>query len=91
MEAIFIIAVLQLLDVLTTVKALKNSNNIEANPLLAYLFKRFGVLPVLLVVKVVFLGLLVLTHQHIAPLALWLIAGGYCAVVLNNYKLLKKQ
>ena len=48
--AVFII--LQILDVLTTIKALNKPGIVEGNPILNPLMEKIGVLPTLIIVKV---------------------------------------
>lgn len=86
-DLVRILLVLQVLDIISTVLALRRPGTVEANPLLAPLFKRFGVLPVLLVAKSVVCALL---WQYRADLPLWLLlpmCAGYAYIVINNFQL----
>ena len=83
--------VLQLADIASTIIALKNPNNYEANRLLAPLMIKFGVLPTLLIVKCAFITLLIF---YGITLPTWfLITGisGYCYVVYNNIKIIRNS
>jgi len=75
---LYLLIGLQVLDLLTTVIALRNPKLTEGNGLLKPLFERFGVLPTLIVVKLAFVGLL------------WW-AAGYCWIVFNNVKLIRSH
>lgn len=86
-DLVRILLVLQVLDIISTVLALRRPGVVEANPLLAPLFKRFGALPVLLVVKSAVCALL---WQYRADLPLWLLlplCAGYAYIVINNFQL----
>jgi hypothetical protein len=88
MTLLYIIAALQVLDILTTYLCLTSGKGFEANKLLAKLFDKMGLLPGLLLVKGAFIALLWIT----APLApvevLYVITAGYTWVVYNNLKVL---
>ena len=83
--------ILQVLDLLTTVVALRNPRLTEGNGLLKPLFERFGVLPALIVIKGLFIMLLGFT-AHLVPVELlYLLTAGYCWIVFNNIKLIRSH
>jgi hypothetical protein len=84
-DPVRLLLALQVLDIISTVLALRRPGTVEANPLLAPLFARFGALPTLLVVKSAVCALL---WQYQADLPLWLLlplCAGYAYVVVNNF------
>lgn len=84
-DLVRILLALQVMDIISTVFALRVPGVREANPLLAPLFKRFGALPVLLVVKFAVCALL---WQYRTDLPMWLLlplCAGYAYVVINNF------
>lgn len=84
-DLVRILLVLQVLDIISTVLALRRPGTVEANPLLAPLFKRFGALPTLLVVKS---AVCALFWQYRTDLSMWLLlslCAGYAYVVVNNF------
>ena len=84
-----VLIILQVLDLLTTVIALRNPRLTEGNGLLKPLMDRFGVLPTLIGVKVAFIGLLWQAAPQVPVELLYLIAAGYCWIVFNNIKLIR--
>jgi hypothetical protein len=80
---------LQVLDLLTTVVALRNPKLTEGNSILKPLMNKFGVLPTLLVIKGAFIGLLIWTAPVIPVEVMYLLCAGYCWVVFNNIKLIR--
>lgn len=89
--ALYTLFALQVLDLITTVIALRNSNLVESNPLLAPLFKLFGVLPVMLVGKAAVAGYLFYAQVGIPAQLLWIMSAGYAYVVANNIKLIRNN
>ena len=87
--AFYTLLTLQALDLITTYRALKNPNLVESNPLLNPLFKLFGVLPVMLVLKASFAAFLFWQQAGIPMQFLWLLSAGYAYVVVNNIKLIQ--
>ena len=86
---LYALIVLQALDLLTTVVALRNPGLTEGNGLLKPLFERFGVLPALIVVKLAFVGLLWWAAPQVPVEILYVLTAFYCWVVYNNIKLIK--
>ena len=81
MIAFLLFILLQVADGWTTVTAL-NMNGREANPMLNYLFRRFGVVQTLMVVKggsIIIAGVFLVGHW-----SLWCLVGLYVLVVVNN-------
>ena len=87
--SLYVLLALQALDLTTTYIALKNPNLVESNPLLNPLFKLFGVLPVMLVLKASFAAFLFWQQAGIPVQFLWLLSAGYGYVVVNNIKLIQ--
>ena len=87
----YLLLTLQALDLITTYIALKNPNLVESNPLLNPLFKLFGVLPVMLVLKASFAAFLFWQQAGIPVQFLWLLSAGYTYVVVNNIKLIRSN
>jgi len=83
---IYVLLALQALDLISTVIALRNPNVSEANPFLAPLFKQFGALPTLLVLKSAFAVFLYFQHALIPDQLIWIACAGYAWVVVNNFK-----
>jgi hypothetical protein len=88
---LYVLIVLQVLDLVSTVIALKSANLVEANGLLSPLFARFGTLPVLVIVKGSLIAFLWWGQAYIDPRALWLVSAGYAYVVFNNFKLIRES
>ena len=86
-----ILLALQLADQVSTVIALRKPNLVESNPLLAPLFKLFGVLPVMLVAKAVLAGYLFYVQAWVPVQVLLLLSAGYAYVVYNNFKLIRSN
>ena len=82
---------LQVLDLLTTVVALRNPKLTEGNGLLKPLMDRFGVLPTLLGAKGAFIGLLFWVAPLVPVVVLYLLCAGYCWAVYNNLKLIRNS
>ena len=84
---VMLLAVLQIGDVLTTEKILKNGR--ELNPIMNYLFKQFGINKVLIVkaIVVVLLGIMLLELYPIVLIPLCVLYIG--VVAWNGYQLRK--
>lgn len=87
---ILAIIVLQVLDAASTVYFLSKTDLVEANPILAKLFKLADPLVVLLVLKGVFAWGIWACQDRIEMWALWAVAAMYTAVVINNVRLIWK-
>jgi len=89
MTYFYILLALQVLDLLSTVIALRNPRLSEANGPLAGLMKSIGTLPALMCVKTL---AMVLIWHHRADIGGWLIALCvlYAVVIVNNIRLIKK-
>lgn len=89
MTAFYILLALQILDLLSTVIALRNPSLKEANGPLAGLMRAIGTLPALMCVKTL---AMVLIWHHRADIGGWLIALCvlYAVVIVNNIRLIKK-
>lgn len=85
MFALFV--VLTILDGLTTYKALQKSSNREANPIMAFLFKKLGIVKGLVIAKAIAIGII---WYLMGPGTEWVLLAVnvvYIYVVWNNYKL----
>ena len=86
---IYALIALQILDIITTVIALRNSANYEENPLLAPIMKVIGTLPTLIVFKAA--GIAVMWYSRDAnPILLIGLAIYYAKTVYKNYTLMNK-
>lgn len=88
---LYLLIILQALDLLTTVIALRNPKLKEGNGLLKPLMDKFGVLNVLVTVKLGFIGLLYWTAPQVPVEILYLLCAFYVWVVWNNIKLIQKH
>jgi len=87
MELFILFTALQLGDIYTTHTILKQGGR-ELNPVLAYLFGKFGHMPVLVVSKVIAVSLVYLYLISI-PVVMIILCALYGYVVFNNYKQIK--
>jgi len=93
---LYILIALQLLDLLTTVVALRNQRLTEGNSvgLIQKMMDKIGVQPALVVIKLAFAAIifwaLPLIPAELAAVP-WLVAAGYCWVVYNNIKLIRSH
>lgn len=88
---LYTLIALQVLDLITTVIALRNPKLTEGNGVLKPLFDRFGVLPTLISVKGAFIALLWWAAPLVPVELLYLLTAGYCWIVLNNIKLIRSH
>jgi len=86
---LYILITLQVLDLLTTVVALRNPKLTEGNSILKPLMDKFGVLPTLVVIKGAFIGLLFWAAPLVPIEVLYIGCAFYCWVVFNNIKLIR--
>ncbi len=94
-----IFAALQLADIITTYKVLSSGKGAEANKIMAWLFEKFGVLPSLIVFKVLVIAIIagctIYLPQIYSPMEIiWAVILGlldafYLWVAVNNVKVLK--
>jgi hypothetical protein len=82
MLAIAILAALQVADIYTTHRVLANGGR-ELNPLLAKLFARFGILQMLIPLKLSFLAL---AYLYIPEGWVWGLSALYALIVANNVR-----
>ena len=89
MTTFYTLLALQILDLVSTVIALRNPKLAEANGPLAGLMKSIGTLPALMCVKTL---AMVLIWHHRADIGVGLIALCvlYAVVIVNNIRLIKK-
>jgi hypothetical protein len=81
---ILVITFLQIADVYTTYVINSRPGGVEKNPVLAWLFKRFGLLPSLVVVKTALVLALLWTAPWQYPLLLTLLTAWYIWVIQHN-------
>jgi hypothetical protein len=90
----YLLLILQVIDLLTTVIALRNPKLTEHNGILKLLIDRFGVLPALLGVKGTYAAALwwavPLIPAHLMFLV-YVVMAGYCWIVWNNIKLIREN
>lgn len=87
-----ILIVQQLLDVFTTVTALKTGKAVEANKILKKAMDKIGVTPALVAFKIPFVTLILLFPE---PTVVWYVALltavlGYTWVLYNNFTVLRR-
>lgn len=89
MTYFYTLLALQVLDLLSTVIALRNPSLKEANGPLAGLMRAIGTLPALMCIKTL---AMVLIWHHREDIGGWLIALCvlYAVVIVNNIRLIKK-
>jgi len=86
---------LQAGDGWTTYQALKSKDNMEANPVVAKLIKAIGIVPALLIMKLIAVAVAIVlaylsSYTYYASLfGLIVLNGLYSYVVYNNYRLTK--
>jgi len=88
---LYLLILLQVLDIASTIVALRNPKLKEGNGLLKPLMDRFGALPVLVGMKLGFIGLLVWDAPLIMVEVLYLLIAFYVWVVWNNIKLIRNS
>ena len=81
----------QILDGVSTYRALRRGGVHEGNPVMSWLMNLIGIAPALVLTKGLIIELLVLAWAHGYETALWVIAAGYVAVVANNLYLGRKH
>jgi hypothetical protein len=87
-----IFVVVNILDCVTTVRALKNGA-MEANPLMKKAMTIIGVIPALVIMKIIALGVVAAAYVFVPPVRAWmpviigLFSLAYAAVVFNNYRI----
>jgi uncharacterized protein YacL len=86
-----IFAALQIGDAWTTIKALSNKKGVEANPILAWLFDKIGLVTGLVLIKVVAIGaigyLIYSTPPTLVTFILVVLNAIYGYVVYLNYRI----
>lgn len=90
MAAAYFLIALQVLDLLTTVIALRHPRAREANGVLAKLFAAVGVVPGLLLVKGGFVALLLWAAPGLPPQVVYLLLALYIWVLINNLRTLRR-
>jgi hypothetical protein len=77
--------VLQISDIWTTLRFLKNKTGHEANPFMAYLFEKFGVIQSLCVVKSAAVAIAWFMQTEIVVIGI--LCAFYTYIVANNYRI----
>jgi hypothetical protein len=76
---------LQLADIWTTLRFLKNKTGHEANPVMAYLFEKFGVIQSLCVVKSAAVAIAWFLQTEI--MVIGVLCAFYAYIAINNYRI----
>ena len=92
-----LLAVLNILDAISTHKVVKiGSNNNERNPLARFLFKKIGALPAMIILKgiaILITAYIAINYREFEPdihTYIIIINAFYLWIVINNYKVLKQ-
>lgn len=86
---LYLLILLQVLDLLTTVIALRNPKLTEGNGILKPLFDKLGVLPALLLIKAGFIGWIFYWRADLPEWTIMVLIAGYAYIVFNNIKLIR--
>lgn len=81
---------LQLLDFATTAFALRTKRAAEANPLMARIMKKIGVIPALIVTKGTVVALAIFLWRIDNLIWLVILSVAYAVVTFNNLRLIKR-
>ena len=85
----YLLIALQVADIVTTIIALRGQAH-EANPLLARLMEKIGVVPALLLIKCAFITFL-WYYQALLPVELlWALCAFYVWIVWGNVQTIRK-
>lgn len=91
---IYLLIVLQVLDLISTMVALRNPKLAEGNSfgLLQWFMDKIGVLPALVLLKAAFIGWLWYFRDHpdMTDQVYVLLCAGYAWIVVNNIRLIRK-
>lgn len=79
---LYVFIVLQVLDALSTVYGMR-LGHMEKNPLLAWLFEKVGVIPVMLIVKT---GMIVVLLHYLGQYPVWILVAGNILYAYIFYK-----
>lgn len=90
MNPLYILIILQLLDILTTYVSMADGKAHEANPWIANIMRKVGVLPALLLIKGPLIVGFWLGRDYIHPYALWALCAVYAVVIINNFRVMTK-
>jgi len=92
-----LLAVLNILDAISTHKVVKiGNNNNERNPLARFLFKKIGALPAMIILKgiaILITAYIAINYREFEPdihTYIIIINAFYLWIVINNYKVLKQ-
>lgn len=87
-----IFVIVNILDCVTTVRALQ-AGGTEANPVMKKVMDLIGVIPALVIMKIIALGVVAAAYVFVPPVRAWmpviigLFSLAYAAVVFNNYRI----
>lgn len=88
---IILIAVLQVVDIATTVYILRTGIGYEANPIMRKLFEEISMVPALLVIKGATAAAAWHWRDAMGMVGLGLLCAGYIAVAVNNVLVIRRQ
>lgn len=91
MNPLYLLVALQLIDLVSTVIALRIPGMTERNQVLKPLFDKFGVLPVLLVAKAAAIGIFIRYALDVDARLIWLICAAYTWLAYNNISLILQR
>lgn len=89
MFALYLLIALQIIDLFSTVIALRLPGMSEGNPVLKPLFDKFGAIPVMVSLKLVFCLLLVSLSDQVPSDLLWLMCLVYVWISFSNIQLIR--
>ena len=89
MNALILVLILQVLDIITTMVALQREGLAEGNPYIKKLMDKIGVIPALLLIKGAFIAFLLWAYPLVPEPVLWMLAAFYVWVIYNNVKLIR--
>lgn len=90
MNPLYLLIILQLLDILTTYVSVSGGRAQEANPIVAKLINKFGLLPGLLMIKVPLIAFFWVFQAEINSYLVWALVAFYAAVIVNNYRVMTR-
>ena len=88
MNPLYLLILLQVADIITTIIALRGPAH-ESNPILKKIMDRIGVVPALLLVKGGFIAFLWYYQDMLPEPLLWLLCAGYVWIVAHNIYTIK--
>lgn len=89
MNPLYLLILLQVADIITTIIALNGPAH-EANPLLKKLMDAIGVVPALMLIKVIMLSFIGYYQAMLPVEVLWALCVFYVLIVVNNLNTIRK-